>query len=99
MISLRILFARLRPFWRARRLDDDLNDEVHAHLDLLAANYVRQGMSPDDARHAAQRAFGGVEPMKERHRDRRGLRWADDFARDVRYAVRQLRLTRERPLK
>ena len=91
MISLRILLSRLRTLRSARRFDDDLNEEVRAHLELLAADYVRRGMTPQEARLAARRAFGGVEQMKERHRDLLRLRWIDDLAQDTRYAARGLR--------
>lgn len=71
---------------RAERLDD----EIQHHLDLLTAEYEARGMSPDEARLAARRAFGNVQAMKERHRDWRGFRWLDDLARDARYGVRML---------
>jgi putative ABC transport system permease protein len=76
------------------RSDDRLDAEIEHHLEQLAAEYERGGMSPDEARLAARRAFGGVESMKERHRDARGWRWVDDFVRDVRYALRTLRRDR-----
>ena len=67
-----------------------LDEEVRTHLDALAADYERRGLTPKEARLAARRDFGGVEPMKELHRDRRMLRAVDDVWRDVRYAVRTL---------
>ena len=82
-----------RLFGRFRRpaAETRLNDEVRVHLDYLEAEYVRGGMPPEEARFAARRAFGGVEQMKERDRDRRGLPWLDDLARDLHYAARSLR--------
>ena len=47
-------------------------------------------MTPDEARVAARRAFGGVEQAKEVQRDARSFVWLDDAQRDVRYAVRTL---------
>ena len=61
------------------------------HLDELAAESARRGATPEQARLAARRAFGGVEPMKEQHRDGRAFRWIEDTWRDMRYAVRMLR--------
>jgi predicted permease len=87
---MRSLFARLAGLITRRRDDQALDEEIAAHLELLAAEYERRGMTPDDARFAARRAFGGVEPMKERYRDRRGLRWLDESRRDVRYGLRML---------
>ena len=35
--------------------------------------------------------FGGVERYREAHRDARGVRWVEQLAQDVKYAVRSLR--------
>jgi putative ABC transport system permease protein len=75
-----------------RRGDDgDLDEEIRAHIDLLAAENERRGMSPTEARYAARRAFGAVEPMKEVYRDGQGRRWIDVFRQDLRFALRSLR--------
>ena len=86
----KLLERVLATVMRGRR-DGDLDDEIRAHLDLLASEYERGGMSATDARYAARRAFGAVEPMKEVYRDRQTLRWIEDLRRDVRYALRGLR--------
>jgi len=90
MSAVRMFFTRVMSLFRRRRLDADLDEEVRAHLDLLAAEYERHGMSAGQARAAARRAFGGVDQMKEIYRDRRGLLWMEDAAHDARYAVRVL---------
>src|SRR5262245_31432761 len=90
-MSLRATFSRLLSSFKRRQQDADLDDEIRTHLDLLAAEYERRGMTSDTARLAARRAFGGVEPMKELHRRGRGLGWFDDARRDVLHALRSLR--------
>ena len=90
-MTLRAWLAKVRAVVTRRRLDRDLDDEVQAHLDLLAAEYERQGLSLQDARLAARREFGGIEPMKEAHRDGRTWRWIEDAVHDARYALRTLR--------
>ena len=90
-MSIRTAFARLRALFQRTRLERDLDDEVEAHLDLLAGDYARRGLSPADARAAARRAFGGVEQMKEQYRDRRSLPVIETTMADLRYAVRMLR--------
>lgn len=72
------------------RHDDRVDAEIEHHLDLLTAEYAARGMSPEEARPAARRAFGRVEPMKERHRALRRWRWLDDASRDVRFGARLL---------
>jgi len=79
---------RLIGMFRRRRGDAALDDEIRTHLDLLADDFVRRGMTPDDARAAARREFGGVDQMKERYRDQRGWPWMESLAQDARYALR-----------
>lgn len=72
-MSIRTVIARIASFFRRRQLDDELDEEVRTHLELLAADYERRGMTRERARAAARRAFGGIEQMKEVYRDRRRL--------------------------
>ena len=90
-MTLRGWLAKARALVTRRRLERGLDDEVQFHLDLLAADYERSGLTPDLARLAARRAFGSIEPMKEAHRDRRTWRWIEDCLHDARYALRLLR--------
>jgi predicted permease len=88
---LRIFGSRLRNFFRKRKLDGDLDAEFHSHLAMLADEHIRQGMTSEEARHAARRDFGGVEQAKESYRDQRGLPFLETLVQDVRYALRMLR--------
>ena len=88
---LRVLAARLKAFFGSGRSDAELNDDIQAHLDLLTGEYIDRGFSPDDARAAARRAFGGVTQMQEAYRDQRGSPFLDALIQDVRYAGRLLR--------
>jgi predicted permease len=90
MTLWRVLAARLSEWIRQRRIDADTDAELQAHLDHLADDYVRRGLSPDEARRAARRDFGGLEPAREAVRDRRGFRPLDTLLGDVRYAARLL---------
>ena len=52
-----------RIFRRSDVRDDsarDVSDELRFHLDMRAQEFVERGLSPDDARRAAARAFGDV---------------------------------------
>lgn len=60
--------------------DRDLDDEVDAHLAEATADYVARGLSPEDARFAAMRDFGGVTQVKQVHREMRSfplMNWLD----------------------
>lgn len=55
-----MLFSRLGGFLRRGHFDEEFDGEVRAHLELLAEEYKRRGMSDKEARDAARRQFGGV---------------------------------------
>jgi len=92
MDSLRVLGSRLLGFFRRRHVDENLDAELRAHLELLADENIRRGMKPEEARFAARREFGGVEQIKEAHRDQRGLPILDTLLQDVKFTLRGLRL-------
>ena len=90
MSRLRRRLHRLYNVFLPGRSEQDLAREVASHLTLLEDEFQRRGMTPDEARLAARRAFGGVEQVKEHHRDARSFIWLDDARRDLRYAFRML---------
>jgi putative ABC transport system permease protein len=92
--SLRAARARVVGFFTGSRADDDLRDELRAHVDMATAEYVRRGMELDAARRRAMLEAGGVTQAAEAVRDQRGLPWADGIVSDVRYAMRSLRHSR-----
>jgi len=51
---------------------------------MLEDDFQRRRMTPEDARLAARRAFGGVERTKDLYRDARSFLLLDDARRDVR---------------
>ena len=87
---MRGVLHRIAALFKSRQADERLDEEVRAHLDLLAADYERRGRSPEEARRAARRDFGGVEPMKEAHRDQRTFGLVTDCVRDARFGLRLL---------
>ena len=68
-MTLRRAVERLLALLRKRRLDGELDDEILAHLELAEREGVARGLSPEEARRAARRSFGGIEQVKEEHRD------------------------------
>lgn len=91
MSRLEMMLARLANVFRKCRLEQDLNSELQAHLELLMEENLRKGMTLEDARHAARREFGGIEQTKELYRERVGLPFLETFLQDLRYAIRMLR--------
>jgi len=88
--TLRAFWRRVGdPFVRSRR-ERELASEIDAHLALHIADNVRAGMTPADARRDALVALGGVEPMKEAYRDRRGLPFVETLGHDLKFGWRML---------
>ncbi len=52
---------------------------------------LRAGMNRAEARYAALRSFGAMEPMKETYRERRAFALVETTVQDMCYAVRTLR--------
>src|SRR5437867_6445419 len=88
---MRPLLARLLALFLRRQLDDELSDEMSAHLELSIADHVARGLSLKDARRAAALRFGGTLQTAEAYRDRQGFPLLESVWQDVRYAVRTLR--------
>jgi hypothetical protein len=77
--------------WRRARRDEDLERELRVHLELEAEEQQELGATTDEARHAAQRAFGNTTLVKE---DTRAVWRSTTFEQaiqDVRYALRGAR--------
>ena len=90
MAHWRRVFAGFRSLFRTRKVEADLAREVAAHLALLADEFERRGMSAEEAGLAARRAYGGVEQVKQAHRDARTLIWIEHTLQDLRHAGRTL---------
>ena len=86
----RVVAARLRGLLEHKRLERELDDEVRFHQEMQIEDNLKAGMNPTEARYAALRSFGAIEPMKERYRERRAFALVETIAQDIRYAVRTL---------
>jgi len=91
MRTLRAWLLRVGGVFRQTQGDRELDAELESHLQLHAADGVRSGLTPDEARRRAVLKLGGLERTREQYRDRRGLPAFESLVRDVRYAVRVLR--------
>jgi putative ABC transport system permease protein len=82
---------RLQSLFRKKRVEEDLSEELRFHLENMIEENIARGMTPEEARYAALREFGGIEQMKEECRDSWGVRIISELGQDVRYGLRQLR--------
>lgn len=65
---------RCRAPFRRESVEAGVENDFDYHLDQLTAQYAAQGMSPDEARRAAEAAFGSTVRLREECRDQRPTR-------------------------
>lgn len=83
--------AFLTNIFRKRRVDQDLDEELHSYLDLVSHEKVRNGRTPEEAAREARNELGGVELVKESVRDVRIGSTVASLLQDIRYSLRSLR--------
>jgi putative ABC transport system permease protein len=92
MKALWRVWARVTGLFRKNWRDREMAREFESHLQMHIDDNIRAGMTPVQARRAALVKFGGMEAAKESVRQTSRLQWIETAARDVRYALRGLRL-------
>jgi macrolide transport system ATP-binding/permease protein len=78
--------------WRGRRAarEQELNREMEWHLNEIREEREAEGLSPRQADHAARREFGNVAILQEDTRAVWGWTLLEQFAQDLRYALRTM---------
>ena len=88
------MIHRLRAMWNnlihRDRLDRDLDEELHAWVDLVSADKVRSGLSPEQADRESRREMGGIDRVRQGVRDIRRGASLERLAQDLRYGLRAL---------
>ena len=87
----RQVYVRLRSFFRWRRQEVELDEEIRFHLGEEMEERIAAGMSPEDARAAARRDFGNVPLVRELTRETWGWGPAERLYQDARSAIRGIR--------
>jgi predicted permease len=88
MTLLHRVASIVRWMVRRDRAERELSDELETFVDMAAAERMREGTAPTEARRLAVLHLGGVEQAKERIRSGRHGASLDEVGRDVRYAFR-----------
>ncbi len=81
----------LRSLFRKNTVEQELRSELRFHIERQVEENLAAGMSPQEARRAAMREFGGVEQVKEECRDTRRANYLENLIQDIRYGLRMLR--------
>lgn len=71
--------------------DDDINEELQAHLNMAIRDRVERGEDPREAEAAARREFGNLTQIHEQTRSTWISPWLESVGQDIRYAMRGLR--------
>jgi len=82
---------RITALFSRRRLEQDFDQELRAHLEMSVERNLRRGMNGEEARRAALADLGGIEQTKEIYRDQRGMPMVENFVQDLRFGLRMLR--------
>ena len=77
-------------FWRRKKREAELDEELRNHLAMAARERAERGEDRKDAERAARREFGNPSLVKEVTRDIWGWRWLSDIGNDARYGLRML---------
>jgi putative ABC transport system permease protein len=78
---------------RRRGLDDDLGDEIGAHIEFLYEENLARGMTPAEARTDARRRFGNSTVTRERAAETWRFSAVETVLQDLRYGLRSIRKT------
>jgi hypothetical protein len=81
MSLLRKIRLSNQALLKRRKLDAEMDEEMRAHVAMLTHENTQAGMTPEQARLAALRSFGGLETVKEICREERSLVWFETFTR------------------
>jgi len=81
----------LQATLRRSRLESDMREELHFHIEAYATDLTRSGVPRQEALRRANLEFGGAERVKEECREARGVHVLETLFRDLRYALRALR--------
>ena len=88
---MRELWRKLWALARREALNRDLEEEMRAHLEMRAQDYMRAGASAEEAQSMAQRRFGNRTRVAEDSRKAWSFAAAESILQDLRYGARGLR--------
>jgi predicted permease len=90
MDSLVRFFRKLWIFVRREKFNSELEEEMAFHREHSQKELQAEGLSAEEAQHAARRQFGSPLRLQEESHDIVGFRW-ESVLQDFRFAIRQLR--------
>jgi predicted permease len=83
-VGVRSLFAR-------HAFDEQIDADLQFHIEQATAEYIRDGLSPDQARRAALKEFGNPVDVRQDVRETSMWIWWERLAQDLRHGLRGFR--------
>ena len=90
MNRFRRIFNKLRFLFRRDSFDSGLAEEMAFHHEQVEKDFEAEGMTPEEARHAARRQFGNETVIRENSYMTWRWGWLESLLQDIRFALRQL---------
>jgi predicted permease len=91
MAWLREFARRVVVLLKRAKFARELDEEMRAHREMKERELREAGVSGEEARYAASRAFGNATVLQERSDEAWGWRWLEDLLQDLRFGARMLR--------
>src|SRR5438034_10094984 len=85
------LLFRLRSLFRRKSVEAELDQELRFHFEQQVAKFIQSGLPPQEAKRRARLDFGGVEQLKEEHREARRVTFIETLMLDIRYGLHMFR--------
>jgi predicted permease len=76
---------------RRKRMMDELEQDIRAHIETETQDNIARGMPPEEARYAALRKFGNVRRVQEDAHEVWSLLWLEQLCQDLLFGLRMLR--------
>ncbi len=84
------LLSKLTYFFKRNRAQSDFDQEIAAHINMLAERFMDRGMTREQALYAARRQFGNQISLKEARNEMHTFVWLETLSQDLRYGIRVL---------
>jgi hypothetical protein len=91
MKALSWLRSVIPAIFRRSRLEDEMDEELRAHIEDRVKDLQRSGLARPEAVRRARIEFGAYEKFKEECREQRRGFWLETVWTDVRFGARMLR--------
>jgi putative ABC transport system permease protein len=88
---MRKIWLKIRSLWQRREVKQEIDEELHFHVEQRTAENIAAGMTPEEAARNTRKRFGNVQSVREECRETRGASFGETLWQDFRFGTRMLR--------